>query len=220
MDEELPYFYALLGVARDATAEQIKKAWRIKARQYHPDYNKEPYAEAHFKQVQEAYAVLSDVAQRAEYDARGPQFNREDREILSNAEGLLTENVLAWASDPKNDHNTADLLAHLESLFYTLETNATAAVFEGEKVAARLARQINKLKYKGKRDFLTIALQSRREAVLGQKSNHEKLLKIVEVSRAILKDYDFECMRSLPYGSIGRVSSTQGYPHVFTIPGT
>lgn len=204
MDEELPYFYAILGVTRDATAEQIKRAWRIKARQYHPDYNKEPHAEAQFKEVQEAYAVLSDVAQRAEYDARGPQFNLEDREILSNAEGLLTENVLTWAADPKNDHNTADLLTHLAALLQALETNATAAVLEGEKIAARFARQINKLKYKGKRDFLTIALQSRREAVLAQKANHEKMLKIVEVARKILTDYDFECMRSLPHA----------YPHV------
>jgi curved DNA-binding protein len=64
-------YYQTLGVARDATAEQIKKAYRALARKHHPDLSKEAGAEARMKEVNEAYAVLSDPEKRAAYDALG-----------------------------------------------------------------------------------------------------------------------------------------------------
>ncbi len=62
-------YYAILGVDHDATEEQIRKAFQQKARKLHPDINKEPDAEERFKEVSEAYAVLSDEQKRARYDA-------------------------------------------------------------------------------------------------------------------------------------------------------
>jgi curved DNA-binding protein len=62
-------YYATLGVPRDATAEQIKKAFRGLARKFHPDVSKEPDAEARMKEINEANAVLSDPEKRAAYDA-------------------------------------------------------------------------------------------------------------------------------------------------------
>ncbi|CBL46135.1 Curved DNA-binding protein [gamma proteobacterium HdN1] len=64
-------YYSTLGVARDASAADIKKAYRRLARQYHPDKNKAPDAEEHFKAVGEAYEVLSDAEKRAAYDQFG-----------------------------------------------------------------------------------------------------------------------------------------------------
>lgn len=65
-------YYEVLGVARDATEDTIKKAFRKLARQYHPDVNKgNPEAEAKFKEVAEAYEVLSDAEKRALYDRLG-----------------------------------------------------------------------------------------------------------------------------------------------------
>ncbi|WP_026370744.1 molecular chaperone DnaJ [Kallotenue papyrolyticum] len=66
-------YYEVLGVARTATAEEIKRAYRRLARQYHPDLNKEPDAEAKFKEINEAYEVLSDADKRAMYDRFGHQ---------------------------------------------------------------------------------------------------------------------------------------------------
>lgn len=62
-------YYAILGVSKDASAKEIQKAFQQKARKLHPDVNKAPDAEERFKEVSEAYAVLSDEQKRARYDA-------------------------------------------------------------------------------------------------------------------------------------------------------
>lgn len=67
-------YYQTLGVARDAPAETIKKAFRKLARKYHPDISKEPDAERQMKEVNEAYAVLSDPEKRAAYDQLGRDY--------------------------------------------------------------------------------------------------------------------------------------------------
>jgi molecular chaperone DnaJ len=64
-------YYEVLGVERGANADDIKKSYRKLARQYHPDVNKSPDAEAKFKEVNEAYEVLSDEKKRATYDRFG-----------------------------------------------------------------------------------------------------------------------------------------------------
>lgn len=69
-------YYQLLGVSRTADAKEIQRAYRKLARKYHPDVNKESGAEDRFKQISEAYHVLSDPESRAQYDRFGPDFRR------------------------------------------------------------------------------------------------------------------------------------------------
>jgi molecular chaperone DnaJ len=64
-------YYEVLGVPRTATPDELKSAFRRLARQYHPDVNKEPDAEERFKEINEAYAILSEPDQRAAYDRFG-----------------------------------------------------------------------------------------------------------------------------------------------------
>ncbi len=64
-------YYEVLGVDKNASSDEIKSAFRRLAKKYHPDVSKEPDAEAKFKEVQEAYAVLSDETKRKQYDQFG-----------------------------------------------------------------------------------------------------------------------------------------------------
>jgi curved DNA-binding protein len=64
-------YYELMGVARDATQDEVKRAYRKLSRKYHPDVSKEADAEDRFKEVGEAYAVLKDPEKRAAYDQLG-----------------------------------------------------------------------------------------------------------------------------------------------------
>ena len=68
-------FYAVLGVSRDASADQIKREYRTLARKFHPDVAKDKKAaEAKFKEINEANEVLSDPAKRKKYDQFGSDF--------------------------------------------------------------------------------------------------------------------------------------------------
>ncbi len=74
-------YYKTLGIEKDASEEQIRKSFRDLAKKYHPDVSTEPNAEEKFKEIQEAYAVLSDKEKRAQYDqygSDGPGFQGFD----------------------------------------------------------------------------------------------------------------------------------------------
>ncbi len=69
-------YYKIMGVARDASDDDIKRAYRKLARKYHPDVSKEPEAEKRFKEIGEAYAVLRDPEKRAAYDQLGRNWKQ------------------------------------------------------------------------------------------------------------------------------------------------
>jgi len=74
-------FYEVLGVGRGASKDEIQAAYRKLARQWHPDINKDPQAEDRFKEISEAYDVLSDPETRRRYDAFGEDFRRVPEDV-------------------------------------------------------------------------------------------------------------------------------------------
>ncbi len=78
-------YYKILGVARGASADEIKKAFRKLARKYHPDVNPgDKKAESKFKEINEAYEVLSDTEKRSKYDTLGPNWQEQFGPSMSN----------------------------------------------------------------------------------------------------------------------------------------
>src|SRR6266849_6404099 len=76
MPVEYKDYYKTLGVSKRASIDDIKKAYRKLARQYHPDVNKKPDAEKKFKEINEANEVLSDPEKRKRYDTVGPDWEQ------------------------------------------------------------------------------------------------------------------------------------------------
>lgn len=87
-------YYTILGITRDATEKELKKAYRLKARQYHPDLNPDlEDAEAMFKLTAEAYEVLTDTARRAIYDEFGHSGLEDFRHGVKSTAGAGFETV-------------------------------------------------------------------------------------------------------------------------------
>jgi curved DNA-binding protein len=100
-------YYDVMGVARDATAEDIKRAYRKLARKYHPDVSKETDAEARFKELGEAYEVLKDTEKRAAYDELGSRW-KEGQEFRPPPD---------WNFQADGNADTAAFSEFFESLF-------------------------------------------------------------------------------------------------------
>ncbi len=84
-------YYEVLGLTKSASKDDIKKAYRKLSKQYHPDLNKEPGADEKFKEIAEAYEVLSDDQKKARYD----QFTTK---ILTQALAAVASEAAALAA--------------------------------------------------------------------------------------------------------------------------
>ncbi len=114
-------YYEVLGVPRTADAEQLQEAYRRLARTYHPDVNKDPEAEERFKEINEAYRVLSDPGTRARYDRFGPDFRRipEGAEEAATAGGAGPRGA-GFTGRGFGDRGFGDLGVDLEDLLADL----------------------------------------------------------------------------------------------------
>ncbi len=106
-------YYAVMGVARDATQDEIKRAYRKLARKYHPDVSKAADAEVRFKELGEAYEVLKDPEKRAAYDQLGKNWQAGQEFRPPPDWGTGFEFTGGWRSDA-GEHDFSDFF---EALF-------------------------------------------------------------------------------------------------------
>ena len=106
-------YYQLLGVPRDVTADALKKTFRKLARKYHPDVSKEADAEARMREVNEAYAVLSDPEKRAAYDQLG-QGHSPGQDFRPPPDW---DAGFEFSGQPYTPHETADFSDFFSELF-------------------------------------------------------------------------------------------------------
>ncbi|MFS0644149.1 molecular chaperone DnaJ [Siminovitchia sp. 179-K 8D1 HS] len=119
-------YYEVLGVSKNATKDEIKKAYRRLSKKYHPDINKEPGADEKFKEISEAYEVLSDDQKRAQYDQfghDGPQgfggggFDSADFGGFGGFEDIFSTFFGGGRKDPNAPRQGADLQYNMNLTF-------------------------------------------------------------------------------------------------------
>ncbi|MGB5062408.1 MAG: DnaJ C-terminal domain-containing protein [Candidatus Competibacter sp.] len=112
---EFKDYYAVLGIERTATQDEIKRAYRKLARKYHPDVSKEPDGEARFKDVAEAYEVLKDAEKRAAYNDVGNRYqNGQEFSPPPGWDSGFEFSGTDFAEGHRHDFNRSDFF---ESLF-------------------------------------------------------------------------------------------------------
>lgn len=134
-------YYKILGVSKDATQEEIKKAFRQLARKYHPDVNKEKGAEEKFKEINEAFQVLGNPEKRAQYDQYGSSaFSAEDiagfRNFKFNFDDLFSDFGFGDIFDFFSERRSRKYEDYEEGadLRYDLEISLEEAFFGSKKV--------------------------------------------------------------------------------------
>jgi molecular chaperone DnaJ len=132
-------YYEILGVPRDASADELKAAFRRLARQYHPDVNNEPDAEERFKELNEAYAVLSDPDKRSAYDryghagVRGPGGAPPDFNVNFNDFADIFSDLFGFGGFGRSSTRSRNSPRRGADLQYRLELTFEEAVFGLEK---------------------------------------------------------------------------------------
>lgn len=132
-------YYEILGVPRTASPDDLKAAFRRLARQYHPDVNKSPDAEEKFKELNEAYAVLSDDQKRAAYDrfghagVRGPGGAAPDINFDFSDFADIFGDLFGFGGFTRTTRHTRNAPRRGADLQYRLDMTFEEAVFGAEK---------------------------------------------------------------------------------------
>ena len=139
-------YYSILGVGKDADSNQIRQAFRKKARSYHPDLNPgDQQAEAKFKEINEAYEVLSDQDSRRKYDAYGDQWKQADH-IEAQRRAASSPFGFGGARRTRTAYE-GDIFGGLEDIFGDLggfgHTATPSTVRSEAEVAVSLAEAFN-----------------------------------------------------------------------------
>lgn len=155
-------FYEVLGVPRTADRDEIQRAYRALARRYHPDVNKDPRAEERFKEINEAFSVLSDPKQRARYDRFGEDFRKIPEEWEERvAAGAGAGSGFRWTTGggPRVRYSTAGFEGEgvgVEDLFGPLFGGAGRMRVPGADQEAELPLTVEEA-YRGGRRTVTLA---------------------------------------------------------------
>ena len=174
-------FYDRLGVSKNASQDEIKKAYRKLSKKYHPDINKEPGAEEKYKEVQEAYETLSDEQKRKEYDEKleAEDERKKQEEYINYQNNSGTQNVRyesnMQTSDSGNSGNYSNSNNYSNQDFDWRKAYANLTKKEQRKIMKEVQKEANaeyrkqyedyfrslgyKIKHKWTfKDFLTVIL--------------------------------------------------------------
>lgn len=191
-------YYELLGVSPNASTEDIRRAYKLKAQVHHPD--KEGGDEALFKQIQKAYEVLSDPERRQKYD-----LGQEDDNVppIRNMAVQTLVGIFINAIDNHEQIESVDLIEVVTNSIHanTRETKRRKSQLDRTKL--KYLRAQEKLKFKGESNFLNQALERSLGELQLAVQNMERQELINAEMILILQDYSFDLSELLVIGTPG-----------------
>lgn len=187
--------YEILGVSKKASKKEIKKAFRILAKKYHPDKN--PSNPKEFIEVSKAYKILSDDEKREQYDRDG--IVPEDFNIDSSAWGILCGHLIRLISNPFVDLGRTDIISEIKNSCITEKRRANQDLSEISKCIERFEFTKSRLKVKQGNDVFSMAISMELRKLNEIKRSTEKRLSYVNKALDFLKNYSYEMNKNEVY---------------------
>ena len=211
-----PDLYKTLGVAKTATADEIKKAYRTLAKEHHPDRGGNREA---FQQLTLAYNVLSDQQERKIYDETGELS--DTRSIETEATALACQ-----LFDNAVNHNSVEMLLGTD-LLGQLGKGIDQAIKQGHAEILQANRQISKCNAVKSKLHCRVETQPFLEIWLGQKIEDQKsrikdfgrVISVSEKAKELLKNYTFDYQQSPVYGAWTGYNRADSYRGLLDIMG-
>lgn len=184
-------YYEILGVSKDATLKEIKKAYKDVSKECHPDKNPDD-KEAHqkFMDASEAYEVLSDPQKRAVYDETGSYAEIKDKRVEIIA--TLVSSHFMPLVEKYGNHPTANLMDEFKKEVNAIIESGFEAIKANERDIARLERVISRVTCKSEENLISSMLKSKVERIT--EHNEKVMSDMNDLSEAIvlLDDYGYQ----------------------------
>lgn len=202
-------FYAILGVDRKASKEQIRKAFRDKARKYHPDRNKDEDAPRLFKECKEAYSCLIDEERRAYYDETGnaPE-NVRDESLVVLAE-VVDQIISRWFASPLNSY--PDIVKSATKVLIDKETQTTSTIKNMQTALDKLEAAAKSISVESGENYLNRMCSKPIEAIRNNIDKASRFLLVIRKAQEVLKLHKQACSSQARSSSEWEVLQTASF---------
>jgi len=202
--------YNVLDIEETASKEEIKKAYRKRARETHPDTNKGK--EEEFIDVNKAYLVLADDLKRSKYDQTGQEDFRDN--ISERAMGLLSQLFTDTIAQCNEELFYIDIMKVIKDTIVAMEQNQKKIKEEGQKRISFLEKLLPKIKNKGDKPVFESVIQKLIQGTKMKIAQIEDEEKVGELALLLLQNYSFETLeREVSFIKRGTMTFTN---HTFT----
>lgn len=184
MDEQ-PDYYELLEITRDATVDQIKKAWRKKCKQHHTD--REGGNNDEMVKFNVAYETLADPARREHYDKTG----RNDYDVfIIAAHNTIVGLAMQWL---QNFANEGDMIQWVQVQLMQQRSNIVNNKSNGQNVINRLNKALTKLHYKGTgKNLIAEMIKTQLDGITQQLKAADIQTAQIEVALKLVQSYEYD----------------------------
>jgi DnaJ-class molecular chaperone len=189
-------FYAVLGLGRDATADEIKRNFRRLAAKWHPD--KPDGNEQKFREIEEAYRVLSDPQDRAYYDHHGAGPEKHERNENAQLYAMLAA-TLATVITQTEDVTAIDLIAEMRKVIMRGQQELDRQIADVHKSMRKFDIARKRIKSRTEENVLVATLKSQIDGMQHELKKGDELRALGVKGLQILDDYEYDWTRQLEY---------------------